>query len=598
MKALISEGCAAEAFDLACDGLSMHKADITLEYLRALALDRGGNPRLASQYVAELLQRDLSGSLLIEALSLAGKAEKRKCQQAGDEQSRREAASASAIWYERAYQLTGDYFPGINAAAMSLLAGERSLAEQRARELLTAFAQTESGSDDFWLLATRGEAHLIVGNQSEALRWYRLAVERAADRMGDLGSMLFDLKMLGTQVSIGPEVLGLFNLGRVVAFAGHMVDKPGRVAPRFPAEDRLVARIREAIDEAILGLDARIGYSSVACGSDILFAKAMIARGRETHVVVPFALDDFYGTSVQYGQPNAKAWRADCDFVLANAHVHYATKEAFLNDDALWAFSNTFTQGLAISRASELGTDANALVLLDTNSPSLPGGTVSFVESWGARPVQIVDLASLRDGSQAPVVVAAPSPALPATRRQVKAMLFADVKNFSKLEEGKTDTFFSVFPHEVASLLKTSAATEFQNTWGDGLFLVFDRVKDCADFALRLVERMSTLDFEKVGLPADTTVRVGVHAGPVFSQHDPIISRVNFFGSHVNRAARIEPVTTPGCVFATEQFAGLLAVEGGSEFTTEYMGIKTLPKDFDRCALYRLGRRSQAGAQR
>ena len=72
---------------------------------------------------------------------------------------------------------------------------------------------------------------------------------------------------------------------------------------------------------------------------------------------------------------------------------------------------------------------------------------------------------------------------------------------------------------------------------------------------------MATLDFKSVGLPPDTTVRVGLHAGPVFSQHDPIIERVNFFGSHVNRAARIEPVTTPGCVFASEQFAALLKSE-------------------------------------
>jgi len=592
-KALISDGCAAEAFELVCEGLGRHKADRRLEYLRALALDRGGNPRLASEYVQDLLARDLGGQLLADALSLAGKAEKRKYQHAIDEQERQKCAAASASWYERAYTLRADYFPAINVVAMRLLAGDKALAEDRARELLAALAETDPGSNDYWLLATLGEAHLIVGNQREALRWYRRAVERAAERTADLASMRFDLRMLGTRLEVDPELLGLFALGRVVAFAGHMIDKPGREPPRFPADEALVAKVARAIDDAIVALDARVGYCSVACGSDLLFAKAMIARKREIHVVLPFARQDFYGTSVEYGQPGAREWRMDCDDVLANAQVHHATNERFLDDDGLWVFVNTFTQGLALTRASAMDVEACALAVVDPASPPMPGGTIYFLETWGTRPVRTLDLAVLRSG-EGVAAAARPAPAsarVNPSRRQVKALLFADVKNFSKLEDDKADAFFSVFPHEVASLLKSSARTEYQNTWGDGLFLVFERVVDCADFALRLVDRIATIDFEMVGLPADTTVRVGVHAGPVFSQHDPIIDRVNFFGSHVNRAARIEPVTTPGCVFASEQFAGVLAVEGGSDYACEYMGIRTLPKDFDRCPLYRLSRR-------
>jgi class 3 adenylate cyclase len=591
-KALISEGCASEAFELACDGLARHKGDPHLEYLRALSLDRGGNPRRASEHVEELLTRDLEGPLLADTLSLAGKVEKRKHKQAQDERERRDCAAAAARWYEKAHVLTGDPFPGVNAAAMTLLAGDAGAARARAHALLATLSETDPASDDYWRPATLGEAHLIAGNPREALVWYRRAVERTAQRTGDLGSMRFDLRLLGTEIEIDPELLGLFELGRVVAFSGHMIDRPERPSPRFPADPTLRATVAQAIDDAILALDARVGYCSAACGSDLLFARAMIARKRELHVVLPFSLQDFYGTSVEYGQPGAGGWRADCDYVLANAQVHYATKERFLNDEGLWVFANTFTQGLALTRAATMEVEACALAVVDPGSPPVPGGTRYFLETWGSRPVRALDLAAMRTGAVG-VAVAEPSPAsAPASppRRRVKAMLFADVKNFSKLEEEEADTFFAVFPHEVADLLKSAARTDYQNTWGDGLFLVFDRVVDCADFALRLIDRMEAIDFAKVGLPADTTVRVGVHAGPVFSQHDPIIDRINFFGSHVNRAARIEPVTTPGCVFASEQFASLLAVEGGSDFGCEYMGIRTLPKDFDRCPLYRLSR--------
>lgn len=131
----------------------------------------------------------------------------------------------------------------------------------------------------------------------------------------------------------------------------------------------------------------------------------------------------------------------------------------------------------------------------------------------------------------------------------------------------------------------------FRNTWGDGLFLVFDRVTDCADFAMRLLHRIERMDFRRLGLPEDTTVRMGIHAGPVYPYEDKIINQTNFFGSHVNRPARIEPVTTPGCAFATEQFAALLAAESGHDFICEYVGVEELAKGYDRVPLYRLGRR-------
>src|SRR4051794_38585736 len=65
--------------------------------------------------------------------------------------------------------------------------------------------------------------------------------------------------------------------------------------------------------------------------------------------------------------------------------------------------------------------------------------------------------------------------------------------------------------------------------------------------------------------------------------HDAIIGRTNYFGSHVSRAARIEPVTAPGCAFVSEQFAAALAVTPGHDFVCEYLGLQPLAKDYDTC---------------
>ena len=151
--------------------------------------------------------------------------------------------------------------------------------------------------------------------------------------------------------------------------------------------------------------------------------------------------------------------------------------------------------------------------------------------------------------------------------------------------------FFLHFLGEVAASLSAArVAPLFRNTWGDGLFLVFDSAPACAEVALDLCDRIAALDLKSMGLPDDLMVRVGIHAGPVFRQNDPILAKENFFGSHVNRAARIEPVTMPGCVYASEQMAALLAISGDGKFRCEYIGKEDLAKGYDTCTLFHVMR--------
>ena len=170
-------------------------------------------------------------------------------------------------------------------------------------------------------------------------------------------------------------------------------------------------------------------------------------------------------------------------------------------------------------------------------------------------------------------------------------MLFADVAGFSGLPEPHLPAFFIEFLALVEQQLKTTP-TLFRNTWGDGLYIVFPDVVGCADYALRLLRRLEGFDFAGFGLrlPEDKKpgVRIGLHTGPVYEAYDAIIGRNNYFGSHVSRAARIEPVTAPGCAFASEQFAAALALAPGHDFVCEYLGMQPLAKDYDVCPLYRL----------
>jgi class 3 adenylate cyclase len=78
-----------------------------------------------------------------------------------------------------------------------------------------------------------------------------------------------------------------------------------------------------------------------------------------------------------------------------------------------------------------------------------------------------------------------------------------------------------------------------------------------------------------------------LHAAAVFRGDDPILGRENFFGAGVTRAARIEPVTPPGAVYASEAFAATLAASR-APFSLQYVGTLDLAKDYGESRVYRL----------
>lgn len=81
---------------------------------------------------------------------------------------------------------------------------------------------------------------------------------------------------------------------RVLLFAGHMIDKPGRAVPRFPAAREATARqaIKQAIEQAQAGWPAGarvLGIAGGASGGDILFHEVCAELGiaTELYLVMP-----------------------------------------------------------------------------------------------------------------------------------------------------------------------------------------------------------------------------------------------------------------------------------------------------------------------
>ena len=178
------------------------------------------------------------------------------------------------------------------------------------------------------------------------------------------------------------------------------------------------------------------------------------------------------------------------------------------------------------------------------------------------------------------------------TTRTVKALLFSDVKGFSKMSEKDCLAFCRHFHTGVQNdvLSRYADAIILQNTWGDALHVVMDDLTKAGNLALDLRDWMAQHDWIGDGLSDDLKIRIALHAGVVTKVPDPIIKAFNYIGRNTSKAARIEPITFEGQVFVSGAYAALLALERDSNLFCDYVGTRELPKNAGPLAVYLLHR--------
>jgi adenylate cyclase len=72
----------------------------------------------------------------------------------------------------------------------------------------------------------------------------------------------------------------------------------------------------------------------------------------------------------------------------------------------------------------------------------------------------------------------------------------------------------------------------------------------------------------------------------VYCGWNPVTQAPLYTGPHTSRAARIEPVTPPGQVYASSAFAAALLASGVDDLVMRYVGRIMLPKNYGALALY------------
>jgi class 3 adenylate cyclase len=293
-----------------------------------------------------------------------------------------------------------------------------------------------------------------------------------------------------------------------------------------------------------------------------------------------------------------------------------------------YEYANRVLFGLARAKSLETGADLVALAVWDGKPGDGRGGSASAVARWRAAeiPTEVVDLnklarsrgiavaangktpaeddAAVHDATAAAATApgAAASPRSDVAdaasrsggaddRPNIAAMLFADAKGFSDLPDDAMEAFVRDYLQLVAEVVDEAPERRpaIVNTWGDGLYMVFDRERDAGAVALRLCERLEEAKAQR-RLTLDIRLRVALHAGPVLRCHNAVTNRPDVVGVHVNRAARLEPSTPAGHVYATEPFVALAYADRVTDFRCDYVGPTELAKGYGTEPAYHVRR--------
>jgi class 3 adenylate cyclase len=584
------------ACDTALLGLEQHPQARELQYRAILNLSRtGANKRAKQLWLRFRLQADLDGAAgagnLEENIAALGARLDREEAYACDDARRPARLKKAAQHYESVYRRTASPFLGINAAVLNALSGDAAAAKEIAAQIVDACAKAkpQTQQDAYQLAADRAAASLLLDDLNDAQK----TIEQAAKLSTSAASIASTRKQLISicnHKGIDRAIIAPLRNRAVMHYSGHMIAPAGKPG-RFPAEAE--ARVAKKVQSELTRHNVGYGYGSLACGADILFVEALLARAGEARVVLPFAKDSFLEESVANGGPN---WPDRFEKCLGHVSVTYATDGEYFGDAEVFAYTSQLAMGLAMLRAQQFASEPLQLAVWDGRETGEKAGTFTDIQTWKSHGLQTLIVDSEGNRGAAPTAAARGPQSRPAApARQIRAIMFGDFHGFSRLTDRQMLAFYEhVMPALAKVLDKYGAAIATRNTWGDGLFVVFSALGAAGRCALEIQSVLAELDLASTGLPPTLALRLGLDAGAVFEVQDPILKSLSFTGSHISRTARLEPSTPPGEVYVTEPFAALFTLLQDKELICEYVGFMQAAKNYGRLRTYLLRQRSFA----
>ena len=486
------------------------------------------------------------------------------------------------------------YYNGINAATVALFQGDTEQSIKIAEQVIIICTEVVSECERdsieimYWVYATLGEAALLLGDVDSAKSFYQSAIVKIGKDMRGKNSMHKQVEKILSFKNIEFDIFDeLFKKPTVIVFSGHMIDIPEIETARFPANAENF--VRNEIKSVLSKYDDCIAYSSAACGADILFLEEIVHKGGEINIILPHDVDSFKKHSVNTVSEGGWAERFDVLLEKASRVVILSQYNDEINEPA-YDFTNRFVLGIAIARAKIINSEVEYLSLWNGVVNKNIGGTASVIDLWSGRNKSITVIDPVKGAREITPQEYEFKPSLIECKLSSYGtdvryynflpLLFADVKGYSKLNEKQLVTFSTVFLKYISQVFeKYDDGIFIKRTQGDGLFIVFKSINIAAECANDIKNIIAATKWQEYGLPEDLTIRISLDAGPVYSYIEPVTKNLELCGDYVNRAARMEPITPPGYIYASETFTAMANVEKLSEFNFAYAGQVVLPKD-------------------
>jgi hypothetical protein len=193
-------------------------------------------------------------------------------------------------------------------------------------------------------------------------------------------------------VSVTPD---LSRFSRVVVVTGHMIDRPERTAPRFPAEaeSAVTAAIADVFTRWSVASSTLV-FTSGARGTDIIGAELALARGAVVWLLLPLPEPEFIAESVDLAgtdwHDRFLSLRSACPTLLQAEHLGPAAP-----GENVFARNNRWCLDLAMRVADGPGT--HVVAVWDGQASDGAGGTGDLVARARRRGATVVVIAP--DGS-------------------------------------------------------------------------------------------------------------------------------------------------------------------------------------------------------
>ena len=560
--ALEAEGLLFSAHDRAMAALAQRPDDVALRYRATLTIARAGATGMALD-LFHRLRLDAESDPEVAALGA------RLIKDRAFEQPaavRGPLLAEAARRYDALWRQGGAGWHGVNAAALRLLDGDRQGAAAIAERVLGSHRD----AGDYWSAATQAEALLIAGRFMEARRALEEAEARAGHDLSARATTRRQMRRVAEALGQTPGFVDALRVPTVLHYTGHM-PKPGQDDPA--SEARLAAALHATIAAEHVGA----AFGGLAAGLDILAAEALLRAGIVPTAVLPCDPCTYESDSVA---PAGEGWVARYRALLPQVRIIQLDERPYPGDDLHLAMAARRAMGLARLHARHRDGLAVQVTAWDGQAARGAAGTGADVQSWTAAGGRSVHL-----GWPWPRNGAGSVP--PEAQRRPMAILFGDLPRFSALDDEGLTRFYEGPLRAMGAALDRHPAA-YRNAWGDAVQVAFDDVAAAAACAFDMRAAL-----ESHAPPIHP--RFAIDFGPLLPVYDAVQRAEKFSGRAMTRAARIEPVTPPGRIFATEAFAcevALLPRRAG--LACDYAGRIPTAKGFGSLPLYALRR---AGAE-